>query len=394
MRRQPSLRSRDCDVVVRVRHLGGRTFQQAGRDRRPRTAIPNDQRLEVEVVTVQPFDSPCSVIGLPYNRAIGCSSIYRAIDCSFRHTLSVFQVADWSKTRHDRPMEELLTVAAVARQIGLAPATLRTWARRYGLGPSSHEAGEHRRYCASDLAKLILMRRLISAGVSPAEAAEQALAHKGEVKVEKILKTFEVREDVVHAIVNAANSLDRNFVESILRKDLDKYGVIDSWQEVIVPVLIIVGDEWAETGTGIEVEHLLSETITGLLRERSKQLKTPVNSRPVLLASVGEELHCLALHALHAALADAKIECNFLGARTPLEALSNMVTRSAPPAVFLWAQLPKNGDPKYFRDIPSIRPAPRFILGGPGWNRNECSEVAFVDDLTLACEEIKQAIGA
>jgi DNA-binding transcriptional MerR regulator len=291
-------------------------------------------------------------------------------------------------------MEELLTVAAVARRIGVAPATLRTWARRYGLGPSSHEAGEHRRYCASDLAKLTLMRRLITAGVAPAEAAEQALAHKGDVKVEKILKTFEVREDVVAAIVKAANSLDRNFVESILRKDIEKYGVIDSWQEVIVPVLVIVGDAWQETGTGIEVEHLLSETITAILRERSKQLKAPLNSRPVLLASVGEELHCLALHALHAALAEAKVDCNFLGARTPLEALSNVVTRSAPPAVFLWAQLSKNGDPKFFRDIPSIRPAPRFILGGPGWDREQCGDVSFADDLSLACAQIKQALGA
>jgi hypothetical protein len=238
------------------------------------------------------------------------------------------------------------------------------------------------------------MRRLISAGVAPADAAEQALAHKGEVKVEKILKTFEVREDVVTAIVNAANSLDRNFADAILRKDIEKYGVIDSWQEVIVPVLIIVGDAWAETGTGIEVEHLLSETITGILRDRSKQLKTPLNSSPVLLASVGEELHCLALHALHAALAEARIECNFMGARTPLEALSSVVERSAPPAVFLWAQLSKNGDPKFFRDIPAIRPAPRFILGGPGWDREECTDVAFADDLTLACQEIKQAIGA
>jgi hypothetical protein len=238
------------------------------------------------------------------------------------------------------------------------------------------------------------MRRLISAGVAPAEAAEQALAHKGEFEVEKILKIFEAREDVVAAIVKAANSLDRNFVESILRKDIEEYGVIDSWQEVIVPVLVIVGDAWQETGTGIEVEHLLSETITSILRERSKQLKDPLNSRPVLLASVGEELHCLALHALHAALAEAKVDCNFLGARTPLAALSNVISRSAPPAVFLWAQLSNNGDPKFFRDIPAIRPAPRFILGGPGWDREQCNEVAFADDLALACQQIKQALGA
>ena len=70
--------------------------------------------------------------------------------------------------------EEKLTVAAVARRIGVAPATLRTWDRRYGLGPSTHEAGEHRRYCPEDLSKLMLMRRLISAGVSPSDAAEQA----------------------------------------------------------------------------------------------------------------------------------------------------------------------------------------------------------------------------
>lgn len=291
-------------------------------------------------------------------------------------------------------MEELLTVAAVARRIGVAPATLRTWARRYGLGPSDHEAGEHRKYCPNDLAKLTLMRRLISAGVAPADAAAQAISHKGEVKVDKVLKHVAIREDVVASVVNAANSLDRIFVEEILRKDIAKYGVIDSWQEVMVPVLVIVGDAWAATGTGIEVEHLLSETITGILRDRIKQLKSPINARPVLIASVGEEIHSLAIHALHAALAEAKVDCNFLGARTPLVALSSMISRSAPPAVFLWAQLSKNGDPKFFRDIPAIRPSPRIILGGPGWDRSECSDMPFADDLTLACEQIKQAIGA
>ncbi len=64
-----------------------------------------------------------------------------------------------------------LTVAAVARRLGVAPATLRTWDRRYGLGPSEHTAGAHRRYSATDLARLVVMRRLTLEGVAPAEAA-------------------------------------------------------------------------------------------------------------------------------------------------------------------------------------------------------------------------------
>jgi DNA-binding transcriptional MerR regulator len=290
--------------------------------------------------------------------------------------------------------EEKLTVAAVARRIGVAPATLRTWARRYGLGPSGHEAGEHRKYRPEDLAKLMMMRRLIVAGVTPAEAAEQALAHKGDLNLEQIVKSVHDRSDVVDAIVSAAQSLDHNFVEALFRKEISQFGVIDSWHEVMVPVLIIVGDIWAQTGEGIEVEHLLSESITNVLRDFAREIKSPINPRPVLLASVGEELHCLALHALNAALAEINIECQVMGARTPLSALSTVVTHSAPPAVFLWAQLAKNGDPIFFKNIPKVRPAPRVVLGGPGWDRDKCTEVAFAEDLALACSEIKQAIGA
>jgi DNA-binding transcriptional MerR regulator len=289
--------------------------------------------------------------------------------------------------------EELLTVAAVARRIGVAPATLRTWDRRYGLGPSSHEAGEHRRYCPNDLAQLTLMRRLIISGVAPAEAAVRAKAHSGSVSVENVIQDFEVREDVVDSLHRASKSLDKNFVETLLRKDISENGVIASWTEVIVPLLFLVGDEWAATGSGIEVEHMLSEIIKRLLREGVVEIKDPVNAQPVLLASVGEELHCLALHALAAALAEKGIESFFLGARTPLEAISGMVKRAAPPAVFLWAQLEQNSDPKFFNELPVVRPAPRVIVGGPGWDRETCADVVVAQDLTHACAEIEGAVG-
>jgi methanogenic corrinoid protein MtbC1 len=238
------------------------------------------------------------------------------------------------------------------------------------------------------------MRRLISAGVAPADAAEQAKAHEGEVVIAEFISLCRECDETIDAIFNAAESLDSLFVETMLRNEIAENGIISAWQEVFVPVLIQVGTAWEKSGKGVEVEHMLTEILTRVMRESVSENVVPINSRPVLLASVGEELHSLALHALAAALAERGIETHFLGARTPVEAISSMVSRFAPPAVFLWAQLPVNGDPKFVTDLPSVRPAPRVIIGGPGWNPEKCKNARFVGSLTLAVDEIAMAVGA
>jgi DNA-binding transcriptional MerR regulator len=78
--------------------------------------------------------------------------------------------------REEGEPQPTLKVAAVARRLGVAPATLRTWARRYGVGPPAHTAGAHRQYTVEDLARLLVMRRLTLEGVAPAEAARIALS--------------------------------------------------------------------------------------------------------------------------------------------------------------------------------------------------------------------------
>jgi hypothetical protein len=238
------------------------------------------------------------------------------------------------------------------------------------------------------------MRRLIVAGVAPAEAAEQAKASKKGVGIASIVKEFEVREDVVAAIYKALKSFDRTFVEVTLAHEIDEYGIESTWSDVIAPVLFIIGKDWEENQSGIETEHLFSEILKRIFLSRTSELKSPINARPVLLASVGEELHSLPLYVLAAALCERNIESYILGARTPLEALSTMVTRCAPPAIFLWAQLPRNAATKFWQDIPAIRPAPRVVIGGPGWDAVECHSVTRAQGLEHACEEIAQAIGA
>jgi len=289
--------------------------------------------------------------------------------------------------------EELLTVAAVARRLGVAPATLRTWDRRYGLGPSTHEAGEHRRYCPEDLAKLMMMRRLISAGVAPSDAAVKAKASKGTIKLAKIVREFEVQEDVVAGIHKALEAFDIAFVEATLRVEIDEHGVELTWHEIIVPTLIEIGQAWEESGEGIEIEHAFTETLKKVLREKSTSAPSPLNAHPVVIAACGEEQHSLPLHALEALLCEMGIKTHFLGGRTPFAAVAATVTRLAPPAVFLWALLPHNANPDFYRNLPAVRPAPRILLGGPGWSADECSDATLVTGLGSACEEIASAIG-
>ncbi|MFZ9542567.1 MAG: MerR family transcriptional regulator [Candidatus Nanopelagicaceae bacterium] len=291
--------------------------------------------------------------------------------------------------------QEALTVAAVARRLGVAPATLRTWDRRYGLGPSEHSVGEHRRYSETDLARLTLMRKLVIAGVTPAEAAQQALELKTikGIKQREPVREFEVKEDLVGAIIRAAKSFDRAYVEQLLSTELKRSGVISTWSEVIVPMMIALGDEWESDGKGIEVEHLMSDVVSGVLRDAQLQIDSPVNPRPVILATVGEDLHSLALYALAAALSEQGIYSHVLGARTPLEALDATMRKSAPPAVFLWSSLSKQAKPQFVNELPTLRPAPRVIIGGPGWDPEKFESAIYVDDLADACQEISHAVG-
>ena len=297
------------------------------------------------------------------------------------------------------PETEFLTVAAVARRIGVAPATLRTWDRRYGLGPSRHASGSHRRYSELDVSRLTLMRKLISTGVAPADAALTAVALKEKSGVSKevrrkVTKAIDSPDILIATLMRAARALDSALVQEIVSTQIKKVGVATCWRELISPLLIQIGENWEKSNGDIEVEHLLSEVLQRTLRVSQEPLSKPINTRPVLLACPGEELHTLPLHALAAALSEQNIEVHFLGARTPISALAALVKRAAPPAVFLWATMASNGDHKIVSALPKIRPTPRILLGGPGWQVENCKAATFVTDLDHACREITRAVGA
>jgi DNA-binding transcriptional MerR regulator len=289
--------------------------------------------------------------------------------------------------------DQEITVADLARRLGIAPATLRTWDRRYGLGPAKHQSGTHRRYDPIDIARIAVMRRLVLSGVPPKEAALVAVNADPKESEDLPVIEFLERPEIIASLIRALNGVDKNFIESVIRSEILAKGLITTWVEVIVPTLTELGEIWSRTGNGIDSEHLLTEILKRILRDSVSDVEKPLNSRPVVLAAIGEELHCLALHALAAALAEKNIEVHFLGARMPFGSLVELVRKTAPPVVFLWAQLPENADYSAATSLPAMRPAPRLLLGGPGWDVERCAGATFVTGLPEACEMVSSTLG-
>jgi len=312
-----------------------------------------------------------------------------------------------------------LTVAAVARQLGVAPATLRTWDRRYGLGPSERSTGAHRRYTEADLARLQHMRRLVLEGVPPADAARQALAVGPEQaaaapRVSVLRPTLRLAETeatdarhgggrvialpgatpAVRGLARAAIALDAHACSAIIDDSIDRNGVVWAWQFLIGPVLTGVGERWEADGSGVEVEHLLSAAVAASLNSAARGLQVPLSSRAVLLACSDDELHVLPLMATAAALAEEGIAARLLGERLPLPALEEAVRRTGPAAVLVWAQIPRSADASRLAGLPNYRPTPAILVGGPGWYGDLPAGVDRVDSLEGAVSRIQHAVGA
>lgn len=330
-----------------------------------------------------------------------------------------------------------MSVGSAAARLGVAPATVRSWERRYGLAPAGRSSGGHRRYTPADLAVLLRMQQLFDAGLSPAAAAREALAERdgtpseaatsGSGEGRGMTTSVETRggrsappdrmrrqsggpggrvlavpgaSDQVRGLARAASRLDEDSIAGQLGDLLVHHGVAHTWDDVLRPVFRAVGHRWARSGDGLEVEHLLSEVSIEALRAYRAFLPKPPAARPVLLASGSADQHTLPLHVVAAALTERHLPARLMGGRMPGIALGIATRRTGAAAVFLWRQLPppeageeasdgagseaSDEDGELAR-LPLRRPVRAVVVGGPGWGQKVLPEgVRQAHDLSSA----------
>ncbi|GHB51776.1 transcriptional regulator [Streptomyces viridiviolaceus] len=330
-----------------------------------------------------------------------------------------------AKDGDDRTDEDVrqgggLTTGEVARRLGVAPTTIRTWDRRYGLGPDAHTGGRHRRWTATDVARLERMCALTATGLAPAEAARlaradapsdqapppprpapaQASAGRARSRAGSGLRLGDVRQEC-KGIARAALRLDAAALDGLIAAAIAEHGLVTAWAEVIVPTLQAVGRKWESSGEKyVEVEHFLSWHVSGALRLAAPPVAAARPGATTVLACVPGEGHTLPLEALAAALAERGIAVRMFGGALPVEALIAAVRRTGPVAVGLWAQSRTTASRPLAQHVAAMewgvlgaRRKPTVLTLGPGWAGQTVAGLPRPPGLAEAVATVQSIVG-
>ncbi|GAA3538010.1 transcriptional regulator [Aeromicrobium flavum] len=289
-------------------------------------------------------------------------------------------------------MHRRWTVGALSEMLGIAAPTLRTWERRYGVGPTFRTSGGHRRYTIIDADRVATLARFIEAGVPAQEAAERVkrlAPHELAAIVgggSEGLRTSG-HDQAVFTILAGAKEFDPAKVQRAAEQAIERYGIEEGWDSVIAPAMIEVGLQWEDGRLGVAAEHLVTASILSALRAAAHERPTHGPSR-VVLACVEDEQHKLPIVALGAALAKHGHPWTELGARLPMESLEVFVQSSQPDAVFLWSSY-VTPPPEDMDRLAAMAQHTRLVLGGTGWPEG----VATSHSLSEAVEQLRDALG-
>ena len=281
-------------------------------------------------------------------------------------------------------------VGAVASRLDIAASTLRTWERRYGVGPSHRTQGGHRRYTERDIERVELVRRLVGRGVSAQDAArvarqmdrDELAAALSEAPADHQLQT----EKPVDTLVSAALTLDAGRLEELVSAFVARTTFVDTWTRVLSPFLARVSSERSAGSLDLEGQNLAIQTVLKALDARA-----PGHDRlpEVVLATRTTRADSIPLVALDTALRAAEVRTAFIDADgVPEQVQTSLDTEPLPRVLIIWSDheepwLPSSST----HELAVVRLAPAWpheMRVGAGRGRSMvASDVRSVTELVL-----------
>ena len=268
----------------------------------------------------------------------------------------------------------VLRIGEVSRRTGVAIPTLRAWERRYGLLEPERTDGGHRLYRERDVERVRSMQRLLDDGWSAGAAADRVIREPAPLTLlRRVADTDDAAEELIARLESAVDGYDARTANDVVDDAFARLDLPRALDEVVLPLLRRIGENWQTDGRFIAREHFTSN----ILRPRLQRLLhvPTVRERRICVAAAPEgEEHDLGLLAAAAVCAHAGWRVHYLGARTPTHALERSVGQLRPEAVLVGA-VHRHHARSFLSDEPRLDGAV-VVLGGDGFVAADAGRLA------------------
>ncbi len=206
----------------------------------------------------------------------------------------------------------MFTIKAAAERVGVSPATLRAWERRYGLpSPARTEAG-YRLYSPDDVRVLRRVADLVRGGTPASLAAEEALSRP-------TAPGPTPPDGATGELLRAAADLDAATAARVLDRVFGAHSfetAIDDW---VLPSLTALGEAWADGTVSVAGEHLVANAVMRRLAQAYEAAAGPRTGPRVLIGTGPGTRHELGLFAFAVAARRQGLNTDYLGADLPVD---------------------------------------------------------------------------
>jgi len=250
-------------------------------------------------------------------------------------------------------MENSITypIKAVSNLTGLSIHVIRAWEKRYGVVTPTRTESNRRLYSSEDVEKLKLLSVVSEKGYSIGSVANLNLGDLRSIAIDSSANQADVKysnykaeifQDEEHEMnehlrnsIEAIKNLNIQELERELYKGLVDYPQIKFVDEIIVPLLEIIGDMWKTGEIRILHEHISTAVIRKFLTSLIDNNSIQPNAPSILIATPKGQLHELGALIIGVIASSDGWNVTYMGPDLPGEEIAAAIERLNPKIVAL-----------------------------------------------------------
>lgn len=271
-------------------------------------------------------------------------------------------------------------IKAASKKTGISPVTIRAWELRYQILSPSREQNGYRLYSEVDISMLRWLKFQVDSGVQISQAAIELKemtdrGEKPELDQDSLLlpkqafSTYPVKETVERLYHHLTNH-DEVKASDLFSQAGAALPLLQLFEQVIIPILVRIGEDWYLGRIMITTEHFVSSFIRARLMLLLQTL--PIKSRrpQIVIGGAPHDMHELGPLMMAILMREAGYVVEFIGPDIPLKDLADYAVQEKIHLIILSATTSESAKAlEGFKDLlDRARHKPIFAYGGAAFS--------------------------